>query len=180
MRRIVFMDFFSVIALLGGVGCFLFGMSLMGTNLTGLAGSSLERVLERMTTGKSKGAGYVKGWGLGTAVTAVIQSSAATTIMLIGFVNAGIMKLLQAVPVMMGANVGSTVTAQILRLGDLSSDQWFFRLLKPSSFAPMLVGVGAFLYLFSKKKKVRDTAGIFVGLGLLFYGMSMMEQVFEP
>ena len=123
------MDILSILQLLGGIGLFLYGMSLMGSSLEKLAGSGLERILEKLTTGKNKAAGYIKGWGLGAGVTAIIQSSAATTIMLIGFVNAGIMKLAQAIPVIMGANVGSTITAQILRLGDLGSDN----LLLPAS-----------------------------------------------
>lgn len=174
------MDILSFLQLLGGIGLFLYGMSLMGSSLEKLAGSGLERILEKLTTSKRKSVGYIKGWGLGTGVTAIIQSSAATTIMLIGFVNAGIMKLFQAIPVVMGANVGSTVTAQILRLGDLGSGNLVLKLLKPSSFAPMLVGVGAFILLFAKKKKPKDIAGIMVGLGVLFYGMTMMEAVFAP
>lgn len=174
------MDILSILQLLGGIGLFLYGMSLMGSSLEKLAGSGLERILEKLTTSKRKGVGYIKGWGLGAGVTAIIQSSAATTIMLIGFVNAGIMKLGQAIPVVMGANVGSTVTAQILRLGDLGSDNLILQLLKPSSFAPMLVGIGAFILLFTKKKKAKDIAGIMVGLGVLFYGMTTMESVFAP
>lgn len=174
------MDILSILQLLGGIGLFLYGMSLMGSSLEKLAGSGLERILEKLTTSKKKAIGFIKGWGLGAGVTAIIQSSAATTIMLIGFVNAGIMKLTQAIPVVMGANVGSTVTAQILRLGDLASDNLILQLLKPSSFAPMLVGIGAFILLFTKKKKAKDIAGIMVGLGVLFYGMTMMESVFAP
>lgn len=174
------MEILSVLQLLGGVGLFLYGMSLMGSSLEKLAGSGLERILEKLTTSKKKGVGAIKGWGLGAGVTAIIQSSAATTIMLIGFVNAGIMKLSQAIPVVIGANVGSTVTAQILRLGDLASDNLILKLLKPSSFAPMLVGIGAFILLFTKKKKAKDIAGILVGLGVLFYGMTTMETVFAP
>lgn len=174
------MDILSILQLLGGVGLFLYGMSLMGSSLEKLAGSGLERILEKLTTSKKKGVGFIKGWGLGAGVTAIIQSSAATTIMLIGFVNAGIMKLAQAIPVVLGANVGSTITAQILRLGDLASDNLILQLLKPSSFAPMLVGIGAFILLFTKKKKAKDIAGIMVGLGVLFYGMTMMETVFAP
>lgn len=174
------MDILSILQLLGGMGLFLYGMSLMGSSLEKVAGSGLERILEKLTTGKNKAAGYLKGWGLGTGVTAIIQSSAATTIMLIGFVNAGIMKLTQAIPVIMGANVGSTVTAQILRLGDLGSNNIVLQLLKPASFAPMLVGIGAFIVLFSKKKQAKNIAGILVGLGVLFYGMTTMEDVFAP
>ena len=174
------MNILIIIQLLGGVGLFLFGMDLMGSYLKKLAGSSLARILEKLTTAKSKGVGYIKGWGLGAGVTAIIQSSAATTIMLIGFVNAGIMSLIQAIPVVYGANVGSTVTAQILRLGDLSSKSVALQLLKPSAFAPMLVGIGAFIILFVKNKRVKNIAGIMVGLGILFYGMTTMEEVFEP
>ena len=174
------MDILSILQLFGGVGLFLFGMSLMGSSLEALAGGSLQQILETLTTSKKKGVGEVKGWGLGTVVTAIIQSSAATTIMLIGFVNAGIMRLGQAIPVVMGANVGSTATAQILRLGDLGSGNLVLKLLKPSSFAPMLVGVGAFIVLFGKKKKLKDIAGILIGLGVLFYGMTTMEGVFAP
>ncbi len=173
-------DFFSILTLLGGVGLFLFGMNMMGDSLKNLAGGSLEKILEKLTTGKSKATGAIKGFGLGTAVTAIIQSSAATTIMLIGFVNAGIMKLGQAIPVVFGANVGSTATAQILRLGDLGEDMFILKLLKPSSFAPVLIGIGAFIILFAKKKSHKDIAGIMVGLGILFLGMNTMESVFAP
>ncbi len=174
------MDILSILKLFGGIGLFLYGMSLMGSSLEKLAGGGLERILEKLTTSKRKGVGQIKGWGLGVGVTAIIQSSAATSIMLIGFVNAGIMKLTQAIPVVMGANVGSTVTAQILRLGDIGSNNLILTLLKPSSFAPMLVGVGAFILLFTKNKKAQHIAGILVGMGVLFYGMTTMESVFAP
>ncbi len=174
------MDILSILYLLGGVGLFLFGMSFMGSSLEKLAGGSLAKTLEKLTTSKNKAVGNVKGWGLGTLVTGIIQSSAATTIMLIGFVNAGIMGLGQSLPVVYGANVGSTVTAQILRLGDLASGSLVLQLLKPSSFAPMLACVGAFIYLFTKKSKVKNISGIFIGLGILFYGMTAMEEVFLP
>ena len=174
------MDIMSILQLLGGVGLFLYGMSLMGSSLEKLAGSGLERILEKLTTGKNKATGYIKGWGLGAGAAAIFQSSAATTIMLIGFVNAGIMKVAQAMPVIMGANVGSTATAQILRLGDLGSDNIFVQLIKPTSFAPILVGIGAFIFLFSKKKQAKNVSGILVGLGVLFYGMTTMEAVFAP
>lgn len=174
------MNIFSVLQLFGGVGLFLFGMSLMGDSLEKLAGSGLEHILEKLTTGRNKASGRIKGWGLGLAVTGIIQSSAATTIMLIGFVNAGIMRLTQAVPVVFGANVGSCVTAQILRLGDLGSGSIVLELLKPSSFAPMLCAVSAFVLLLSNNKQARNVASILMGLGILFYGMTMMEEVFEP
>lgn len=174
------MDIFSILTLLGGVGLFLYGMNLMGSSLEKLAGGGLEKILETLTTSKKKGVGAIKGWGLGCGVTGIIQSSAATTIMLIGFVNAGIMKLSQAIPVVFGANVGSTVTAQILRLGDLGESNIILKLLKPSSFAPALIAIGAFIILFTKKKKPKDIAGILMGLGILFLGMTTMEGVFEP
>ena len=174
------MDIISIIKLLGGVGLFLYGMSLMSSSLEKIAGGKLEKILEKLTTSKKKGVGEVKGWAFGAGVTAIIQSSAAVTIMLSGFVNAGIMKLSQALPVVFGSNVGSTVTAQILRLGDFTSTNVFLQLLKPSSFAAMLCTVGAFIVLFSKKKKLKDIAGILVGLGMLFYGMTIMEEIFEP
>ena len=174
------MDILAILQLLGGVGLFLFGMSQMSWSIEKLAGSGLERILETVTTSKKKGVGDIKGWAFGTGVTGIIQSSAATTIMLVGFVNAGIMKVAQAMPVMFGANVGSTVTAQILRLGDIGNDNIILKLLKPASFAPMLVGVGAFVILFTKSKKAKDIAGILVGLGMLFYGMTLMEDVFAP
>lgn len=174
------MDIFSILTLFGGIGMFLYGMNLMGTSLKNLAGGKLEKILSRLTTGKSELISRLKGFGLGTAVTAIIQSSAATTIMLIGFVNAGIMNLSQTIPVVFGANVGSTVTAQILRLSDLGESNIILKLLKPSSFAPVLIGIGAFIILFSKKKRYHDVAGILVGLGVLFFGMNTMEGVFEP
>ena len=174
------MDIFSILTLLGGVGLFLYGMNLMGTSLKNLAGGGLEKILSRLTTGKNEVVGRLKGFALGTGVTAIIQSSAATTIMLIGFVNAGIMNLSQTIPVVIGANVGSTATAQILRLGDLSDSNIFLKLLQPSSFAPILICIGAFNMLFSKKKRHHDVAGILVGLGVLFFGMTTMEGVFEP
>ena len=177
------MTILYIIDLFGGVGLFLFGMSLMGSSLQKLAGGGLEKILETLTTSKRKGVGALKGFGLGVGVTGIIQSSAATTLMLIGFVNAGIMKLSQSIPVVLGANVGSTFTAQILRLGDLASDNIILKLLKPSSFAPMLLAVGMLMIIITKKyknQKVTDIAHIMIGLGLLFYGMTMMEEVFAP
>ncbi|MCR5202732.1 MAG: Na/Pi cotransporter family protein [Lachnospiraceae bacterium] len=174
------MDIFTILTLLGGVGLFVYGMNMMGKSLERLAGSGLEKVLERLTTSKKKWVGRLKGWGLGIGVTAIIQSSAATGLMLVGFITAGIMKLSQAIPVVFGANVGSTITAQILRLGDLKDDNLIFQLLQPSAFAPMLVGTGAFILIITKNKKAKDVANVLIGLGVLFYGMNLMEGVFEP
>jgi Na+/phosphate symporter len=174
------MSVIGVIQLFGGVGLFLYGMSMMGAALKKLAGSGMQSILEKLTSGKSKIVGILKGWGLGTLVTGIIQSSSATTMMLIGFVNAGIMKLIQAVPVVFGANVGSTFTAQILRLGDLGSGTIILKLLKPSSFAPALIAIGAAMHIFGKKKKTKDLSELLIGLGVLFFGMTSMEKVFEP
>lgn len=160
--------------MLGGVGLFLYGMKLMGQSLERFAGAKMEKTLEKLTSSKGKGV------LLGAAVTAVIQSSSATIIMVIGFLNAGILKLLQAVPVIMGANIGTTITAQILRLGDINNDNLILQLLKPASFAPICVVIGAFVMLISKKNKTKDKAGIAVGLGILFIGMNMMESSFKP
>ena len=168
------MTIFNVISLLGGVGLFLFGMSLMGENLERVAGESLERLLEKLTNNR------IKGFLLGVGVTAVIQSSAATTVMALGFVNAGIMKLVQAIPVVFGANIGSTVTAQILRFSGGDGDGLLLQLLKPSTLAPLLVCGAAFVMLISKKKQVNSVAGIFMGFGILFIGMTTMETALAP
>ncbi len=164
-----------ILSLMGGIGLFLYGMNLLSSSMQEIAGGSLERTLERLTNNK------LKGFLLGTVVTAIIQSSGATTIMLVGFVNAGIMKLAQVIPVMMGANIGTTMTAQILRLADVNgSGNTLISLLKPSSFAPVLVMIGAFVLLMSKKKKTRGIASIFIGFGILFVGMSMMDTALSP
>lgn len=164
-----------LLSLMGGIGLFLYGMSLLNSSLQQVAGGKLEQTLERLTNSR------LKAFLLGTGVTAAIQSSGATTIMLLGFVNAGIMKVIQAVPVMMGANIGTTMTAQILRLagGDGNVSTWT-DLLKPSTFAPVIVMVGAFVLLISKKKKTRGIASIFIGFGILFVGMSIMESSLAP
>lgn len=168
------MDLNAILTMLGGIGLFLYGMKLMGQSLERFAGAKMEKTLERLTSSRGKGV------LLGAGVTAVIQSSSATIIMVIGFLNAGILKLVQAVPVIMGANIGTTITAQILRLGDINNDNFLLQMLKPTSFAPLCVVIGAFVMLISKKNKTRDKAGIAVGLGILFTGMSMMESSFKP
>lgn len=145
------MDIFSIFTLIGGIGLFLYGISLLGSSLEKIAGNGLEKTLEKLTNNKWKGL------ALGTIVTGIIQSSAATTIMLVGFVNAGIMKLSQTVPVMMGANIGTTVTGQILRLGDVNgTSNYFMQFLQPSSFAPLVIGIGAAIMLVPKKQKTKN------------------------
>ena len=168
------MAFESVLMMLGGIGLFLYGMKLMGSSLESAAGAKMEKILERLTSNKAKGV------ALGAGVTAVIQSSAATIIMVIGFLNAGILKLAQGVPVIMGANIGTTITAQILRMGDISGDNIILMMLKPSSFAPILIVVSAFIILMSKRQSLKDKTGIFMGLGILFMGMTLMENSFAP
>ena len=160
--------------MLGGIGMFLYGMKLMGNSLESAAGAKMEKILERLTSNKAKGV------ALGAGVTAVIQSSAATIIMVVGFLNAGILKLAQGVPVIMGANIGTTITAQILRMGDISGDNIILTLLKPSSFAPILIVISAFVILMSKRQSLKDKMGIFMGLGILFMGMTLMETSFAP
>ena len=168
------MTFESVLMMLGGIGMFLYGMKLMGSSLESAAGAKMEKILERLTSNKAKGV------ALGAGVTAVIQSSAATIIMVVGFLNAGILKLAQGVPVIMGANIGTTITAQILRMGDISGDNILLVLLKPSTFAPLLIVVSAFIMLMSKRQSVKDKTGIFMGLGILFMGMTLMQNSFAP
>ena len=174
------MDVISILELFGGVGLFLFGMSYMGQSLERLAGNGLEKILQTLTTSKNHAVGILKGFGLGLVVTGIIQSSSATTIMLIGFVSAGMMKVRQTVPVIFGANIGSCVTAQLLRLGDLGGGSIIIQLLKPSSFAPVMIFIGAMVSIKAKKNKPKNIAGILLGLGVLFTGMTLMEKVFGP
>lgn len=164
----------SVLTMLGGIGMFLYGMKLMGNALERAAGAKMEKILERLTSSKPKGI------ILGAGVTAVIQSSAATIIMVVGFLNAGILKLAQGVPVIMGANIGTTVTAQILRMGDIDGGSFILTMLKPSSFAPILITLSAFIILMTKKQSLKDKMEIFMGLGILFMGMTLMESSFAP
>ncbi len=168
------MNIYSFLQIAGGIGLFLYGMKLLGSSLEHLAGASLERTLAKLTNNR------FKGLLLGTLVTGVIQSSSATNIMLVGFVNAGIMKLAQAIPVILGASVGTTVTGQILRLGDISASDSFLSLLKPSSFAPLIICIGAFLLLLTQNKRTKDVASLLLGFGILFFGMTTMENAFAP
>lgn len=163
------MDIFHILTLIGGLSLFLFGMSLMGQSLERRAGSKLRSLLARMTTGKL--AGLITGLG----VTAVIQSSSATTVMVVGFVNSGLMTLKQAINVIMGANVGTTVTAWVLSLAGIDSKNVWVQLLKPSSFVPVLALFGIVLYLFCKSSKKKDTGMILLGFATLMFGMETMS-----
>ena len=168
------MSLISFLPLFAGVGLFLYGMNVLGASLEKIAGARLEKMLEKLTSSRMKGV------GLGTAVTGVIQSSSATTIMVIGLLNAGIMKLGNAVPVIMGANIGTTVTGQLLRLGDLQGTGVLLQLLKPSSFGPILIGIGAILVVFFKNRRKKDIGMILLGLGMIFFGMNTMEKTLSP
>ena len=163
------MDIFSILNLIGGLSLFLFGMSLMGQALERRAGNRLKVLLGKLTTNR------ITGLATGLGVTAVIQSSSATTVMVVGFVNSGLMTLRQAINVIMGANVGTTVTAWILSLSGISSDNVFVKLLKPSSFTPILALIGIILYMFTKESKKRDTGMILLGFATLMFGMEAMS-----
>ena len=163
------MDFFDFLSLMGGLSIFLFGMNIMGQSLERRAGSRLEGILARLTGNR-----YM-GLLTGLAVTAVIQSSSATTVMVVGFVNSGLMTLAQAVNVIMGANIGTTVTAWILSLAGIDGGNFFVRLLKPSSFTPVLALIGIALYMFSKRDSKKDTGLIMLGFATLMYGMDSMS-----
>ena len=168
------MSIADVVAMLGAIATFLFGMSTMTDGLEKLSSGRLENVLERLTSN------VFKGVLLGAVVTGLIQSSAATTVMCVGFVNAGIMKLSQTVGIIMGANIGTTVTAQLLSLGDISSDNLLLTLLKPAFLGPILAAVGILFYLFIKGGRKRTIGQIVLGLGLLFIGMKTMENAVAP
>lgn len=163
------MDIFNVLTMIGGLCLFLFGMNIMGQALERRAGDKLRMLLGKLTTGKA--AGLVTGLG----VTAVIQSSSATTVMVVGFVNSRLMTLRQAINVIMGANIGTTVTAWILSLAGIDSGNIFIRLLKPTSFTPILALIGIILYMFCKNSKKKDTGMILLGFATLMFGMETMS-----
>ncbi len=163
------MDIFSVLNLVGGLSLFLFGMNLMGQALERRVGSGLRTILGKLTS--SKGAGLLTGLG----ITSIIQSSSATTVMVVGFVNSGLMTLSQSINVIMGANIGTTVTAWILSLAGIDSENVFVRLLKPTSFTPVLALIGIILYMFCKTDKKKDSGMILLGFATLMFGMDAMS-----
>ena len=163
-------DIFDILALIGGLCLFLFGMNIMGEGLERRAGNKLKDLLGKLTNNKFKG--FLTGMG----VTSVIQSSSATTVMVVGFVNSNIMTLTQAIPVIMGAKLGTTITAWILSLGGISSDNVFIKLLKPTSFTPILALIGIALTMFSKSSKKKDTGTILLGFATLMFGMDAMSD----
>ena len=168
------MDFFSILTLLGGLAMFLYGMQVMGDGLEKLSGGKLEKILENLSSNR------LKAVLVGAAVTAVIQSSSATTVMVVGFVNSGIMHLSQAVGFIMGANIGTTITAWILSLAGIESSNFFVKLLNPSSFSPILALVGVIFIVFLHNEKKKDIGNIMVGFAVLMFGMNTMSGAVKP
>ncbi len=168
------MDFFGVLALIGGLALFLFGMDTLGKGLEKLSGGRLERLLEKLTSNR------LKAVALGALVTAIIQSSSATTVMVVGFVNSGIMKLSQTIGIIMGANIGTTMTSWILSLSGIEGDSFFIKMLKPSSFSPILAIIGIAFIMFSKKEKRKHIGEIMIGFAVLMTGMDAMSVAVKP
>lgn len=168
-KRGIQMTIFDVLTLIGGLCLFLFGMNIMGDGLERRAGNGLKNLLGRLTNSKFKG--FLTGLG----VTAVIQSSSATTVMVVGFVNSKIMTLRQSIGIIMGANIGTTVTSWVLSLGGISSSNVFIKLLKPTSFTPILALIGTIFIMFSKSNKKKDTGTILLGFATLMFGMDTMS-----
>ena len=167
------MTIFNVFSLLGGLALFLFGMDIMGKALEKQAGGKLQKILSKLTDNP------IKGFFLGLGVTAVIQSSSATTVMVVGFVNSGIMELHQAIGIIMGSNVGTTVTSWILSLSGLQGDSFFIQLLKPTSFSPLLAFIGILLYM-GKSEKRKGIGTILIGFAVLMTGMTTMSNAVTP
>ncbi|MDE5910021.1 MAG: Na/Pi cotransporter family protein [Lachnospiraceae bacterium] len=168
------MDIFSVLTMIGGLALFLYGMKVLGEGLKKASGGKLEIILEKLTSNK------MMAILLGAGVTAVIQSSSATTVMVVGFVNSGIMKLSQAIGVILGANVGTTVTSWLLSLTGVEGSGFFLQLLKPSSFSPILAFVGVVMLSMGKKERHKAAATILIGFGVLMIGMDTMSNAVKP
>lgn len=168
------MDIFSLLTLIGGLSFFLFGMNIMSTGLEKVSGGKLERTLDSITSNP------FKGFALGALITIAIQSSSAMTVMLVGLVNSGIMQLSQTVSVIMGSNVGTTLTAWLLSLAGIESDNVFVRLLNPESFSPIVALIGILLIMTKPKKKRKDIGTILLGFAVLMYGMTLMSDSVSP
>lgn len=168
------MSIFNVFTLLGGIAMFLFGMDVMGKALERQAGSQLQTILHKMTSHP------LKGFLLGLFVTAVIQSSAVTVVMVVGFVNSGIMSLSQTVPIIMGSGVGTTITGWILSLSGIEGESFLIQMLKPSSFSPLLAFFGVILYMFVKDDRKKGIGTILLGFAVLMYGMESMSGAMTP
>lgn len=168
------MNIFGFLSLLGGLALFLYGMNVMGGGLEKVSGGKLERILERLTSNP------LKAVLLGAGVTAVIQSSSATTVMLVGFVNSGIMKLSQAIGIIMGANIGTTATSWLLSLTGIESDNFFISMLKPTSFSPILAVIGVIMIMSKKSDRRKDVGEILIGFAVLMFGMETMSSAVKP
>lgn len=164
------MGVIEIVSLLGGLALFLYGMAVMSSGLEKLSGGKLEKILEKLTNN------LLKGVFVGALVTGLIQSSSATTVMVVGFVNSGVMKLGQAIGVIFGANVGTTITSFLLSLGDISGDNILLKLLKPTSLAPIVCTIGIALFITQRVGRKRDISQMLIGFGILFFGMSTMES----
>lgn len=164
------MDAFKIISFLGGLGLFIFGMLLMGNALEKIAGNKLSEIIAKFTNNR------IKGVLCGAIVAAIIQSSSVATVMVVGFVNAGIMKLTQAVGVILGANIGTTITAQLIGLNAISADNLFLRICKPTTLAPVAIIIGICLYMLAKKVRSVELGEVLIGFGILFVGMQTMES----
>ena len=167
-------DIFSVFTLFGGLAFFLYGILVMSSGLEKIAGGKLEKMLKVMTSNPAKGL------VLGAGITALIQSSSAVTVMLVGLVNSGIMKLSQAIGVIMGSNIGTTITAWILSLAGIQSDNVWVRLFKPESFTPLLAITGVIMLLAAKTSKRKNIGSVFIGFSILMFGMQVMTQSMAP
>ena len=164
------MDIFNCLNMIGGLALFLYGMNTMGGGLSKMAGGRLELILEKLTSRR------IFAVLLGAAVTAVIQSSSATTVMVVGFVNSGLMQLSQAVGIIMGANIGTTITSWILSLSGIGGDNLFVTLLKPSSFSPIVAAIGIILVMASRgASRKKDAGNILLGFAVLMFGMETMS-----
>ncbi|MDO5322878.1 MAG: Na/Pi cotransporter family protein [Clostridia bacterium] len=168
------MSISNVLALVGGLALFLYGMNIMGTALEKCAGNRLKSILTKLTSSR------INGFLLGLVVTAVIQSSSATTVMVVGFVNSGIMTLTQSIYIIMGANVGTAVTSWILSLTGISGSAWYITMFKPSTFVPILALIGIIIYTSTKKQKKKDASAILLGFSVLMFGMEMMSDAVAP
>ncbi len=168
------MDIFTLFTFVGGLGLFLFGMNVLGEAIGRQAGGKMKTALERITSNK------LMGIALGTGVTAIIQSSGATTVMLMGFINSGIISLSNAIGPILGANIGTTVTGWLLALNDISGDSVILRLLNPSSFVPVLAFIGAVLLVFCKRDRLKDIGIMLLGFAVLMFGMSTMSSAMSP
>ena len=168
------MDFFSILAMVGGLSLFMYGMNTMGDGLSKLAGGKLASILEKLTSKR------IYAVILGMVVTAVIQSSSATTVMVVGFVNSGIMNLNQAVGIIIGANIGTTLTSWLLSLVGVEGGNFFMNLLKPSSLSPIMALIGILMIMSKKSQKSKDIGSIFIGFAILMFGMETMSDAVKP